>query len=54
MLYVPPSLYPYFSAVHFSITYKMDVNMGQTLKRFLMDADAEMNSYANSQIHFWI
>ena len=43
----PPSLVT-FSEVHFSLTYKMYVNLGQTLDRFLINVDVEMNSYATS------
>ena len=32
----------------------MYINLGQTLERFLMDVDVEMNSYATSKIQFSI
>ena len=34
LLYIPPYLGPYFSEVHFSLTYKMYLNLGLTLKMF--------------------
>ena len=37
------SLYHYFSAVNFSITYKMYVNMGLFLGRFIIDFDVEFS-----------
>ena len=37
LLYLPPTLDTSFSEVYFSITFKIYVNMGLTLKRFLID-----------------